>query len=88
MDPEDLVKRINTFVIDEYVDLWSQRFASTDEGEAKSERTKRLYAIANMAPSDENTDALLLLVQLTAVDVVSHLFGILEGSSIFIARSG
>lgn len=80
MKPEEFVSSLKAYVVDENVDLYAETFRSTDRNRVSDEYWRAVLALFDSL-DDESKDLLLRIIKQVAVDTVSNVLGVLDGSS-------
>ena len=82
MTPEEFVRRVRHDVIDDVLEVKRRQFVETDRMVLKKGHLhwqKALQLFDSLSPDEEDT--LIAIMRGTAVDTVSYLFGIFDGTS-------
>lgn len=80
MKPEEFVRAVKAAVVEENVGLYAELLRSTDRGVVRDDYWKNVLALYDSL-DDRGKAVLLMIMRQVAVDSVSNVFGILDGSS-------
>jgi membrane-bound ClpP family serine protease len=81
MTPKELVDALKAELVDGSVEVYRDLLEETDEREVSDAYWKRLLALYDSL-SSEHKEALLQVMRQVAVDTVSNVLGVLDGSSV------